>query len=84
MRWLGNFFLVLGLVSLLVGLVVRFLYPDLRWFISPSAYLRFTDTCVLLAILFHLKHFTERRAGPAQQPEEISESVAAAPDESST
>ena len=72
MRWLGNIFLVVGLVSLVAGLGVRFLYPTLAETITASAFLRMTDTCVLFAILFHLKHFIDDRAqasGP-QPPEE--------------
>jgi len=72
MRWLGNLFLVAALVSLIAGLGVRFVYGALAELISPSAFLRFADTCVLFAILFHVKHFVDERAWAAslKQPEE--------------
>ena len=68
MRWLGNIFLVAALVALTAGLCVRFLYPSVTEVISSSAFLRFTDTCVLFAILFHVKHFVDQRA-QAPEPE---------------
>jgi hypothetical protein len=70
MRWLGNLFLVAALASLLGALGVRFWYRDLSGYVTPDAFLRFTDTCVLFAILFHLKHFVDERAqGAKRQPE---------------
>ena len=62
MRWLGNIFLVVGLASLVAGLGVRFFYGTFADTITPSAFLRMTDTCVLFAIMFHLKHFIDERA----------------------
>jgi len=72
MRWLGNIFLVAALVSLVGALGVRFVYPTLSDTVSPSAFLRFTDTCVLFAILFHVKHYVDQRAqtGDVEQTEE--------------
>lgn len=72
MRWLGNIFLVAALVSLVGALGVRFLYSTLSETVTPSAFLRFADTCVLFAILFHVKHFVDERAWAAslKQPEE--------------
>jgi hypothetical protein len=62
---------VAALASLIVGLGVRFAYPTLAEEVSPSAFLRFADTCVLFAILFHVKCFVDGQARPgeAQQPE---------------
>lgn len=72
MRWLGNIFLVAALASLVGALGVRFVFGTLADTITPAAFLRFTDTCVLFAILFHVKHFIDQRAqaGESEQPEE--------------
>jgi len=72
MRWLGNIFLVAALVSLVGALGVRFLYSTLSETVTPSAFLRFADTCVLFAILFHVKHYVDQRAqaGESAQAEE--------------
>jgi len=72
MRWLGNIFLVAALASLIVGLGVRFAYPTLAKTVSASGFLRFADTCVLFAILFHVKHYVDEqvRRGEGEHPEE--------------
>lgn len=84
MRWLGNLFLVVALASLVAALGVRFWYHDLAGYITPDALLRFTDTCVLFAILFHLKHFIDERARPSHPGQEVEEDGVSAPPETPT
>jgi hypothetical protein len=55
-------------VSLVFGVLVRFHVADWARIASPSAFLRFTDTCLLVAIAFLLAEILRtRRAGAGEE-----------------
>ncbi|MEW6615968.1 MAG: hypothetical protein AB1401_10955 [Thermodesulfobacteriota bacterium] len=55
--WLANILIIIGIVSLLVGLGVKVFAPEgFSWAgLGPGGFLRFADTCILISIALYVK-----------------------------
>jgi hypothetical protein len=56
-------------ISLILGILERLGVEALRAIVSPSAFLRFTDTCLLAAIAFLLVEILQDRRAELPEPE---------------
>ncbi|HAW60142.1 MAG TPA: hypothetical protein DCW86_01560 [Actinobacteria bacterium] len=61
MKTLSTIALIVAVVSLIGSLVVKFIIGAPVFNISPSAFLRFTDTSLLFAIAFLLMTIAQKK-----------------------